>query len=172
MKNLDNYLDFIQELIGVTPKPPVQRPQPARATSAERAQPNTPDAKKPPVAPNVKVDYNKPAKAYFNYMLWTTKIIKQGEVFRKNCYDNNCGQFALGTGDRRICKDRCDVETCKKILSLLRISMSKCNSAQNPQLCRVRYAQLIPLYQEKLTNISKSYIKSERIQKQTKPQVG
>ena len=172
MKNLDKYLNLIQELIGVPPKHPVQNPQPSRATTAAKIAPNIPKAKKPPIAPNIKLDYNKPAKAYFNYMLWTTKIIKQGEIFRKNCYEENCGQFALGTGDRRICKDRCDIETCKKILSMLRISMSKCNSAQNPQLCKVRYAQLIPLYQEKLNNISKSYIKAERIQKETKPQVG
>jgi hypothetical protein len=169
---LNDYLDFLHEQIGVPPRPPVQNPQPSRATTADKVEPNTPVAKKPPVAPNVKIDYSKPAKAYFNYMLWTTKIIKQGEVFRKKCYDDNCGQFEIGTGDRRICKDRCDIETCKKILALLRISMSKCTGAKNPQLCRVRYAQLIPLYQDKLTNISKSYIKAERIQKQTKPEVG
>jgi len=180
MKNIDTYLNFLHEQqYGIQPPNPVQNPEPARATSVARLKPRVPKSNRTPVSPqerklrSVPEDKNKiTSKSYFNYMTWTSKIIKQGEIFRTNCYADNCEQYALGTGDRRICKDRCDVETCKKILAMLRISMSKCSQAQNPNLCKVRYAQLIPLYQEKLTAISRKFVKAANVQNAVKPAVG
>jgi len=173
MKILNEYLNFLQEqFINPAPVTPVQNPMAMRAPSPERVTSQRPETPKPPTGPNVKLNYDKPVKSYFNYMLWTSKIIKQGEIFRSNCYSANCSQHEPGTGDRRICKDRCDIETCKKIIAMLKISAPKCKDAKNPQLCKVRYAQLIPLYEQKLRVISSKFLKAERIQKQTKPQVG
>jgi hypothetical protein len=105
-------------------------------------------------------------------MLWTTKVLKQGEIFRKNCYTQNCAEFEIGSGDRRVCKDRCDIETCKKVIALLRASMNKCSKSQFPEKCKVRYAQLIPLYQQKLNKISKKYLEAQKRKKRNEVHVG
>jgi len=157
--NLTKYLQFLEEqTFGNPPKPPVQKPQPARGPNKVN-----PQAPKQPVAPVDPQTKGNP-KQYFNYMLWTTKILKQGEIFRKNCYTNNCAQFQAGTGNRRICKDRCDIETCKKIIEMLKISMVKCKDSQNPDQCKQRYSTLIPLYQKKLNAISTKYVKNKKQQ--------
>lgn len=166
---LKNYLNFLNEQkFGVAPPTPVQKPQASRPTSPKRVQPKVP---KNPTAPEP--PQNRSSKiAYFNYMLWTSKILKQGEIFRRMCYTNNCDQYEIGTGDRRICKDRCDIESYKKVISLLRVSMSKCNSSEFPEKCRVRYMQLIPLYQEKLNKLSGKYIKAEKSKQRYNTKVG
>jgi len=183
--NLSNYLIYIQEQIyGIPPNKPVQKPQVKKSEDAARGRlrlkaPRVPKAPEDPQTRRLKNKEQKlkkdkvknqifqqkkkdSIKSYFNYMLWTSNIIKQGEIFRKNCYNDNCSQFEVGTGDRRVCKDRCDVETCKRIIQLLKVSMSKCNKAEYPDKCKVRYMQLIPLYQNKLNEISKKFIKNEK----------
>ena len=111
-------------------------------------------------------------KSYFDYMLWTSNVLKQGEIFRKNCYGSNCQEFAAGSGDRRICKDRCDIETCKKVIQMLQVSQTKCAQSNNPDKCKVRYMQLIPLYQEKLNKISKKFIEADKRKKKSEIKVG
>jgi len=176
MNIVENYLNFLQEQrFGVQPALPVQNPQAGRVVVANPAVPMAPQN---PVAPQYKqpsqqnlntvqkrakkeAEQQKTRKhpiQYFNYMVWTTRIIKQGEIFRQNCYTDNCSQYDVGTGKRRLCKDRCDIETCKKIIKLLQISKSKCKDSETPDKCKVRYMQLIPLYQEKLNSISRKYI--------------
>lgn len=182
MKILEEYLKFIEEQqFGVPPQKPVQNPQPGRAitpamTKQKSVAPKTPispQQQKLKSVPNQTRDQQKNnKKTYFNYMVWTSKILKQGEIFRKNCYTSNCDQYEIGTGDRRICKDRCDIETCKRVIKLLRASASKCSSSENPDLCRVRYAQLIPLYQAKLNKISLNYVKATKVQKKQNFKVG
>jgi len=185
--NLTTYLNYINEQFGVAPKPSVRKPQASRPTSTKRLQPKTPKVSTAPVNPQTKKQQSIPKntldqiknqaaqknpKAYFNYMLWTTKILKQGEIFRKKCYSDNCEQFEAGTGDRRICKDRCDIETCKKVIQLLKTSISKCSQSQQPDKCKVRYMQLIPLYQDKLNKISKKFIEAEKRKQKSNLQVG
>lgn len=188
---LSKYLNFLNEQYGVATKTPVQRPQAGRPTYQKQTRiPKTPNNPVPPQVikkkqvakkkmnsnQNKEQDqyeiHQKNPKAYFNYMLWTSKILKQGEIFRKNCYEQNCSNFEIGTGDRRVCKDRCDIETCKKIIALLRASIGKCKDSVDPQKCKVRYMQLIPLYQEKLNKISKKYIEAQKQEKKAKVQVG
>lgn len=188
---LSKYLLFLNEQYGVAPKPPVQSPQAGRTAYQKQTRiqkvPNNPVPpqviKKKQVAkkkmnPNQNKEqdqytqHQKNPKAYFNYMFWVSKILKQGEIFRKNCYEQNCSQFEIGTGDRRVCKDRCDIETCKKVIALLRASIGKCKDSVDPQKCKVRYMQLIPLYQEKLNKISKKYIEAQKQEKKAKVQVG
>lgn len=188
--NLSCYLNLLSEQkYGVAPNPPVQNPQGGRPAYQGAMQPNVPQAKPIPVPPQVTQQKQVPKKnmnpvqnkeqekkagpkSYFNYMLWTSKILKQGEIFRKNCYSDNCNQFEIGTGDRRICKDRCDIETCKKVIALLRASIGKCKDSNYPDKCKVRYLQLIPLYQEKLNDISKKFIKGQNIKKKQEIKVG
>ena len=189
---LTNYLNFLNEQqYGIAPKRPIQRPQTVR--SSYQKQTRVPKVPQNPVPPqvikkkqvarkNMNPEQNREQntynpnrttpKAYFNYMLWTSRILKQGEIFRKNCYEQNCSQFEIGTGDRRICKDRCDIETYKKVIALLKASISKCTTSMFPEKCRVRYMQLIPLYQEKLNIISKKYIEAQKIKKNAEIQVG
>ena len=189
---LHKYLRFLNEQqYGVAPNTPVQKPQAGRATYQKQTRvPKVPINPVPPqvikkkqvakknMNPNQNREQDqyrpnqKTPKAYFNYMVWTSKILKQGEIFRKTCYNNNCGQFEVGTGDRRICKDRCDIETCKKVIALLKASVGKCSQSQFPDKCKVRYMQLIPLYQEKLNAISKKFIEAEKRKKQAEIQVG
>ena len=183
---IKSYLEYLQEQVyGFPPVKPVQKP---KAAKPKQIQPKVPTAPKPPVSPQVTKQKNTPKKnmdqiknqepekksitAYFNYMLWTTKIIKQGETFRKNCYNDNCAKFEIGTGDRRICKSRCDVETCKKIIAMLKISMQKCSQSNDPQRCKIRYMQLIPLYEKKLNEISTKFIESEKSKKASTTNVG
>jgi len=191
MTPLSNYLKFLNEQsMGVAPNRPVQRPQSGRKPNIKKS--TTPQKPKTPLPPQVikqkqvpkknlnpiqnreqeKATNQTNPKAYFNYMVWTSKILKQGEIFRKNCYSQNCSEFEIGTGDRRICKDRCDIETCKKVIALLRASMSKCSQAQDPNKCKQRYAQLIPLYQDKLNKISRKFIEAEKRKKKSEVHVG
>jgi hypothetical protein len=95
-------------------------------------------------------------------MLYTINVLKQGEIFRKACYQNNCSKFPPGSGDKRICNDRCDIETCKKIIGLLRVSMNQCAKSKDPEKCKQRYVTLIPLYQEKLNKISAKFVKQNK----------
>jgi hypothetical protein len=157
--NLVNYLNFLnEERFGNPPVKPVQNPQPLRGPNQVKSK--TPKQPGAPENPQEKAG----PKQYFNYMVWTSKILKQGEIFRKNCYMNNCSQYGAGTGDRRICKDRCDIETCKKVIAMLRISMSKCKETQNPNACKQRYVTLIPLYQNKLNSISAKFVVNKKQQ--------
>jgi len=187
---ISKYLNYLNEdSFGVAPKKPVQNPQAGRATSVNRLQPKTPQAKNNPVSPQVQQQKTVPkkdmnpiqnreqeksvnTKQYFNYMIWTSKVIKQGEIFRKNCYSQNCGQHAAGTGDRRVCKDRCDVETCKKIIQMLRASIGKCGTSKDPEKCKQRYSTLIPLYQNKLNKISKKFMTADKKKKSSEFKVG
>lgn len=191
--NLTNYLSIIQneQQYGLPPQRPVQNPRGAN-------QPRIPKQKIPkipqsPMDPQTKKLNQRPKrtmdqikndkfkeeknkqinpKSYFNYMKWTSNIIKQGEIFRKNCYNDNCSQYQAGTGDRRICKDRCDIETCKRIIQLLKASINKCNQSNDPTKCKQRYQQLIPLYQQKLNKISKKFIDAEKRKQKSDIQVG
>lgn len=152
---LKTYLNYLNEQqFGINPPQPVQNPEPSRPTKFK--QPKQPSQPKVPQAKGVN------PKAYFNYMVWTTKILKQGEIFRRNCYNDNCSEFQIGTGKRRICKDRCDVEACKKVIQLLNASISKCNNSVDPDKCRQRYMTLIPLYQNKLRKISSKFIQKTK----------
>lgn len=178
--NLKGYLNFLNEqTFGVQPALPTQVPQASTIRSVNMSNITAPQI---PVAPQVKkqrvatgqgrghgirqVKTLKPVKStnpaeYFNYMMWTSNIIKQSEIFRKNCYDQNCSTYEVGTGDRSACKHRCDIETCKKIIEMLKASVSKCNTSDNEDKCKIRYLQLIQSYQEKLNEISKKFIKAE-----------
>ena len=181
---LNEYLNFLHEqTFGVQPPRPVQNPQGPMRKSMKRLQPKVPTAPKNPTSPKeaertAKRDIAKERartsqkQQYFNYMLWTTNILKQGEIFRKNCYNDNCGSYEIGTGERRVCKDRCDVEACKKIVQMLRVSIEKCKYSKTPDQCKVRFMQLIPLYQEKQNQISKKFLKAERSQNKVKYQIG
>ena len=151
--------------MGNQPKNPVQKPQPVRGPN--QVNPKAPQQADPYKTPDQKGQ----VKGYFNYMIWTSKILKQGEIFRRMCYQNNCVEMAAGSGDRRVCKDRCDIETCKKIIGMLRVSMGKCAQSKDQDQCRQRYEMLIPLYQKKLNTISARFVASKK--KQTpKPNVG
>jgi hypothetical protein len=163
---LSEYLQFLNEQrLGNQPPNPVKKPQPAKGPNQIKSK-----VPKQPTKPINPQEQSK-AKSYFNYMVWSTKIIKQGEIFRKSCYGNNCQQFALGSGDRRVCKDRCDIETCKKIIAMLKASINSCDKSQNPEQCKRRFTELIPLYQKKLNMISSKFISSNK--KETKkPNVG
>ena len=142
---------------------PVNKPVPKPVDkSQQKPQPQPQDEQPKKAAP----------KAYFNYMAWSSKILKQGEIFRKQCYTNNCDQHAAGTGDRRICKDRCDIETCKKVIALLKASQGKCATTNDPKKCKERYMYLIPLYQEKLNKISAKYIEAQKRKKKAEFDVG
>ena len=194
---IKEYLIFLNEQqLGLPPQRPVQKP---RGPNQPRIpKPKVPKIPGAPVNPQLKQMQNRPKrtidqikndkfqknkssnqksnipnpKSYFNYMLWTSNILKQGEIFRRNCYGSNCQGFPAGSGDRRICKDRCDVETCKKVIQMLRVSMVKCTQSNNPDKCKQRYQQLIPLYQEKLNKISKSFIKADERKKKSDINVG
>ena len=101
---LSKYLLFLNEQYGVAPKTTVQRPQDGRPTYQKQTR--VPKVPNNPVPPQVikkkqlakkKMNSNqnkeqdqyeihqKNPKAYFNYIVWTSKILKQGEIFRKNC---------------------------------------------------------------------------------------
>jgi hypothetical protein len=164
---LSDYLIYLNEQrMGVQPPKPVQKPQPKRGPN--QVQSKTPQRPQNPTEPMKKVS----PKSYFNYMVWTSNILKQGEIFRRNCYTNNCQQFEIGTEDRRVCKDRCDVETCKKIIGLLRVSMNQCANSKDPEKCKQRYSTLIPLYQQKLIKISNKFVKATKAKKQKDLKVG
>ena len=164
---LNDYLNFLNEQrMGNQPVNPVQKPQPARGSNQVKSKvPGQPQA---PVNPQEKAS----PKGYFNYMVWTTKVLKQGEIFRRVCYQNNCQQFAGGSGDRRVCKDRCDIETCKKVIGMLRISMGKCAQAKEPDKCKQRYSTLIPVYQKKLNTISNRFATAKKKDEVVNPKVG
>jgi len=165
--NLQEYLYYLNDqTFGNPPPKPVRKPQPLRGPN--QVQSKIPNQPKPPLDPQTRGS----VKNYFNYMVWTTKILRQGEIFRKNCYQNNCEQFEVGTSDRRICKDRCDIETCKKIIALLKASISKCQQSQDPNRCKQRYATLIPLYQQKLNNISRKFVIASKQKQNRKISVG
>jgi hypothetical protein len=193
--NLHNYLQFLSEQsVGLPPQRPVQKPRgpnqqriPKPKVSKVPKIPMNPQEKKLSERPkrtadqikndafrkkNNSVNKSLNVKTYFNYMVWTSKILKQGEIFRKNCYINNCHQFEVGTGDRRICKDRCDIETCKKVIQMLQVSQSKCAQSQNPDKCKMRYHQLIPLYKNKLNKISNKFMKAAERKKSSEINVG
>lgn len=177
--NLKIYLKILNEqTFGVQPALPTQVPQPSTIRSVNM----NVSAPQIPVSPQIRkqrvatgqgkghgirrVKVLQPKKnsnpvEYFNYMIWTANIIKQSEIFRKNCYNQNCSQYEVGTGDRSACKNRCDIETCKKIISMLKTSTNKCDTSSNPDKCKIRYLQLIQLYQEKLNEISRKFIKAE-----------
>lgn len=168
---IQKYLEFIQnEQYGIPPKIPTQNPR-APMDPQSRLQKNTPDKSMNQIK-NQSFQNKQHPKLYFNYMSWTTKILKQGEIFRKNCYLDNCEQFEIGTGDRRICKDRCDIETCKRVIKLLQASISKCSQSNDPNKCKQRYMELIPLYKQKLNNISKKFLEAQRRKKQLQISVG
>ncbi len=149
---LSKYLLFLNEQYGVAPKTTVQRPQAGRPTYQKQTRvPKVPNNPVPP------------------------QVIKKKQLAKKKMNSNQNkeqDQFEIGTGDRRVCKDRCDIETCKKVIALLRASIGKCKDSVDPQKCKVRYMQLIPLYQEKLNKISKKYIEAQKQEKKAKVQVG
>lgn len=193
--NISDYLKLLNEqTMGVNPNQPVRKPQASRPTTPNQIKPKVPKQPNNPVSPQVTQQKKVPqknmnpnqnmqqkkdeqnqkgtSKQYFNYMLWTSKILKQGEIFRKNCYGQNCSQFELGTGDRRICKDRCDIETCKKVIQLLQASVGKCSQSNNPEKCKQRYQTLIPLYRNKLNKISKKFIDAQKRKKNQEVKIG
>lgn len=169
--NLQEYLDFLKEQrFGNQPPKPVQNPQAARGPNTQK--PKVPKQPSNPQAPGQKPPAGQQAQgtpsSYFNYMFWTSNVLKQGEIFRKACYQNNCSQQAAGSTERRLCNDRCDIESCKRIIGLLRASMSKCAQSKDPDKCKQRYATLIPLYQEKLNKISAKFIENKNNRGQAK----
>jgi len=167
--NLNKYLKYLNEQkFGSQPPKPVQNPRAGLSTSIKRLQPKVPKQPKIPQAPTESVLH----PGYFNYLVWTSKIVKQGEIFRNNCNSEQCGQFEVGTGDRRICKKRCEIEACKKVIALLKASADKCKDSMTPDKCKQRYFQLIPLYQNRLNKLSKKFIESEKVQKQASIKVG
>jgi len=184
MKLLSTYLNFLNEQqFGQPPENPPQNRRPKhyypgkpRQVAGKPQNPLPPGEKeRQPVSNTNPPEDNKgipSPKNYFNYMVWTAKVLKQGETFRNQCYGENCGQFAVGTGDRRICKDRCDIETCKRVIQLLQASVGKCKDSMNPAQCKRRYEMLIPLYREKLNKISKKFLTNQKQQKRAEVKVG
>lgn len=183
---INDYLYFLQEQqFGVQPKRPVQNPRGKYRKSMKRLQPKTPKARDNPSAPRMPSPAERQAQEdavmqssrlnkgqYFNYMVWAAKLSKQGEIFKRNCYEDNCAEMGVGSGERRLCKDRCDIEAYKKIIQMLQISINRCANSATPDQCRIRFKQLIPVYQEKLNALSKKFINSERIQSRTNNMMG
>jgi hypothetical protein len=146
--NINEYLQFLNDQYGVPPAKPVQNPQAGRTPSIKRLQPKTPQQPNNPISPQDKVK-SKP----YDYLVFTNKILKQGEIFRKKCYAIKCEAFE--STNKIICKDKCDIQTCQQIIKTLKSSIGKCNNIPNQKLCRQRYVQLISAYQQKLSIILK-----------------
>lgn len=172
MKLYEIYLEQIQQVS--QPKQsqnPVQKPRPSQVIVKQPN--NNPKPKQPKQIQQDNGHQQKVnPKSFFDYMTWTSKIIKQGEIFRNNCDQSNCNQYQIGTAEKRICKNRCTIEGYKKIIQMLKVSMNKCSQSNVPQKCQFRYRTLIPLYQEKLNKLSSSFIAAEKRKKKSEINVG
>jgi hypothetical protein len=181
-KKFEKYLNFLFEEFGFPPNLPVQKPRPSRFKTAKQMKPRTIQINKVPLPPDqikkkqiakkklpvvLQNNVNESnTKQYFNYMMWVSTIVKQGEVFKKKCYADNCDNFEIGTREKRLCKYRCKIESYRRVVQLLKKSVSKCKNSQNPQKCRSRYYSLIPQYELKINEMTKKYLDELKMKKE------